>query len=166
MTAVSVKIENFYNPLDAVEAVMLDREWTFDRPDDGQLVAEAPGRWASYQIWFDWQEDAGGLALLCTLSGKFPQRLLPQVQALLAITNEKLWLGHFSVSAQDGSVSFRHAVLLPGDMELSAEYLSDLIDLAIEECERFFPAFQSVVWGGKKPDEALAFALFETVAEA
>ncbi|MGH6959444.1 MAG: YbjN domain-containing protein, partial [Dongiaceae bacterium] len=34
------------------------------------------------------------------------------------------------------------------------------------ECERFFPAFQFVLWGGKSPEEALAAAMLETVGEA
>ena len=38
----------------------------------------------------------------------------------------------------------------------SAESLEDMIDIALTECERFYPAFQFVLWGGKSPAEALA----------
>jgi hypothetical protein len=34
------------------------------------------------------------------------------------------------------------------------------------ECERFFPAFQFVVWGGKEPNEALAAAMIDVEGEA
>ena len=44
---------------------------------------------------------------------------------------------------------YRHAVLLRGAPGASAESLEDMIDIAITECERFFPAFQFVLWGGK-----------------
>ena len=51
---------------------------------------------------------------------------------------------------------FRHAVLLRGAPGASAESLEDMVDIAITECERFFPAFQFVLWGGKTPQDALA----------
>ena len=31
----------------------------------------------------------------------------------------------------------------------SAEQIEDLVEIALSECERFYPAFQLVVWGGK-----------------
>jgi len=37
---------------------------------------------------------------------------------------------------------------------------------AIEECERFYPVFQFVLWAGKTPQEAIAAALIETQGEA
>ena len=61
---------------------------------------------------------------------------------------------------------FRHTVPLRGLRRASVEQLEDLVDAAFSECERFFPAFQFVIWGGKSAGEALDAALFETVGEA
>ena len=36
------------------------------------------------------------------------------------------------------------------------------MDIAITECERFFPAFQFVLWGGKSPAEAMQAAMLES----
>jgi hypothetical protein len=41
-----------------------------------------------------------------------------------------------------------------------------MVDIAITECERFFPAFQFLLWGGKSATEALQAAMLETVGEA
>jgi hypothetical protein len=41
-----------------------------------------------------------------------------------------------------------------------------LIESAIDECERFYPVFQFVLWGGKSPADALAASLIETHGEA
>jgi hypothetical protein len=41
-----------------------------------------------------------------------------------------------------------------------------MVDIAITECERFFPAFQFVLTGGKTPDEALTAAMLECAGEA
>jgi hypothetical protein len=57
-------------------------------------------------------------------------------------------------------------MLLRGARGASAESLEDMIDIAITECERFYPAFQFVLWGGKTPAEALEAAMLECVGEA
>ena len=41
-----------------------------------------------------------------------------------------------------------------------------MVDIAITECERFYPAFQFVLWGGKSPKDALDAAMLECVGEA
>lgn len=166
MTATALKRDALYSPLDIAETVVMDRDWAYDRTDDGELVAQLTGTWCQCQIGFTWEEAHGGLTLSCMLDAKFPKAMLPKIHSLLAIVNEKLWLGHFDVCSEEMRIAFRHALLLKGDAGTSAEQLSDLLDIAVEECERFYPAFQSVVWGNKDPEEALALALFETVAEA
>ena len=37
---------------------------------------------------------------------------------------------------------------------------------ALDACERYFPAFQFVVWAGKTAREAIDAAMFETAGEA
>jgi hypothetical protein len=51
-------------------------------------------------------------------------------------------------------------------MAASAEQVEDLVDIALSECERFYPAFQLVLWGGKKPADAMAAAMIDPVGEA
>ncbi len=165
MTAMLMKTETSYNPLDLAELVIMDRDWVFDRPGDGELIAEASGAWCNYRIWFTWQEDSGGLTLSCALDSKLPKQSVNKVHSLLALVNEKLWLGHFDINSEDGSVVFRHSLLLSEGVGTSAEHLQQLLDIAINECDRFYPAFQSVVWGGKTAQDALAIAMFETIAE-
>lgn len=166
MTAVLAQMESNYNPLDMAELIFLDRDWSFDRASDGELIAETSGMWCKYSVWFTWQEDCGGLTLSCALDTKFPRQMLFHLHSLLAMVNEKIWLGHFEISAEDYSIVFRHSLLLRDGAGTTSEHLQELLDIAITECERFYPAFQSVVWGGKAPAEAIAMALFETVGEA
>jgi len=37
---------------------------------------------------------------------------------------------------------------------------------AIQACERYYPAFQFVVWAGKSAAEAMSAAMFDTEGEA
>ena len=40
---------------------------------------------------------------------------------------------------------FRHAVLFRDGTGASGELIEDLVDIAVSECERFYPAFQFVI---------------------
>jgi hypothetical protein len=167
MTSMMLKSDSlYYNPLDIAESVIMDRDWVFDRTDETQLIAEVNGACCNYRIWFSWQEDSGGLTLSCSLDAKLPKKARERVYTLLALANEKMWLGHFDICSEDSTVTFRHSLLLREDAGTSQEHMRELIDIAITECDRFYPAFQSVIWGGKTPAEALEIAMFETIAEA
>jgi len=166
MKALAIKTDEMYNPLDIAELVIMDRDWTCERLDDGELLAEVSASCCTLKLWFNWQEDSGGLQLTCSLDSKFPKHMLTKIHSLLAMVNEKLWLGHFDICSEEMSVTFRHSLLLRDGAGTNAEQLEELLTIAVEECERFYPAFQSVVWGGKSPAEALEFAMFETIAEA
>lgn len=153
------------NPLDLVESVAVARDFAFDRPLEEELVAEMDGNWCHYRLWFTWNETMGTLTFACAFEHKIPLASRARIYPLLAAINERVWLGHFDLSSEDGTIAFRHAFLLRGAL-LGAEQVEDLLDLAHSECERFYPAFQSVLWGGKSADEALALSLFDTVGEA
>ena len=108
------------------------------------------------------------LSLSCSLDNKVSAQMLPRVCELLAYANERLWLGHFCLDSESHTVTFRHTLLVnvEGGHMPSQESIDHLIDLATGEWDRFYPALQAVVWGGKLPKEALEVAMFETVAEA
>jgi len=57
-------------------------------------------------------------------------------------------------------------VPLRGAAGASAEQLEDLIDAALVECERFYPALQMVVWGGRSIADALTVARMDTIGRA
>ena len=41
-----------------------------------------------------------------------------------------------------------------------------VVDVALNECERYYPAFQYVIWGGKAPGEAVTAACLDPQGEA
>jgi len=86
----------------------------------------------------------------------------------LSLINEQLWLGHFEMWSGSGLVLFRHSTILDTreDEGLSLEQAEAIAEAAVEECERFYPVFQFVLWGGKSPGEAISAALIDTHGEA
>jgi hypothetical protein len=154
------------NPLDLVEKVATANDWPFHRQSDEELAAEISGQWCHYKLWFAWAPEMGVMHLSCALDMKVPDKKRQGIYELLALANDKLWIGHFDLWAEEGLPVFRHAVLFRDGARASNELIEDLIDIAMVECERFYPAFQFVIWGGKDPGEAMMAALLETEGEA
>ena len=153
------------NPIDLLEELVSANEWRFDRTNDGEMVVEIGGNWCDYRMYFSWQEDLAAVYFSCLFDVRIPAQKRPQAADLVAMINEKLWLGHFDLCSEDLVPMFRHTMLMRGGNP-SIEPLEDLVDIALNECERYFPAFQFVLWGGKSPREALDAAMLDPVGEA
>jgi hypothetical protein len=158
--------ERATNPLDVLEQIVAGNDWLFDRRSRREMAAEAPGKWCDYALYFSWSPEISAMHFSCAFDLKVPASERPKLFELLALANEKLWIGHFGLDSDDGVPVFRHAVLLRGAPGASAESLEDMVDIALTECERFFPAFQLVLWGGKAPADALAAAMLDCQGEA
>ena len=154
------------NPLDIMEQVVSANDWAFERHTDAEMAAQAPGKWCDYGLYFCWSYEISAMHFTCTFDLKVPEKRRQALYELLSLANEKLWIGHFGMDEDDGMPLFRHSVLLRGAAVASAESLEDMVDIAITECERFYPAFQFVLWGGKSPVDALAASMLECVGEA
>ena len=154
------------NPLDILEQIIASNEWAFERRSDGEMAAEAPGKWCDYGLHFSWSHEISAMAFTCAFDMKVPADRREKLYELLALANDRLWIGHFGIEMEDGVPVFRHSVLLRGAQGASAESLEDMVDIAITECERFFPAFQFVLWAGKDSRHALSSIMFETEGRA
>ena len=163
---ISEETQNVANPLDLVEQVISANDWVFDRRSDGEIAAEAPGKWCDYGLFFCWSHEISVMHFSCAFDLKAPEKRRAALYELLAKANEKLWIGHFGMDEDTGMPIYRHAILLRGTQTASEESIEDLVDIGLTECERFFPAFQFLLQGGKSPDDALAAAMLECAGEA
>lgn len=154
------------NPLDIVEDLVCAHEWTFDREGDNELAVQVRGQWCDLHMWFAWRVETGSLFFTCALDMRVPEGRRRAVYPLLATINERLWLGHFELWSEEGWPTFRHTLLTSRETPLGVRVVEELVDAAHAECDRYYPAFQFVIWGGKSADEAVAAALIEPAGEA
>ncbi|WP_236024745.1 type III secretion system chaperone family protein [Arenibaculum pallidiluteum] len=167
MSAVAVDTTtNTHNPLDIVEEIVTANEWPFDRSSEDEMIVEIAGRWCDYRLYFVWQEEVSAMQFSCQFDMKVPPARRNTVNELLAEVNGRMWLGHFDVCSEEQSPMFRHTTLLRGARAASVEQLEDLVEIALSECERYYPAFQFAIWGGKTAKEAVEAAILDTVGEA
>jgi hypothetical protein len=154
------------SPLDVVEHMAAGNNWPFERAGEDEIGIVVTGRWTNYQVSFTWMGDIEALHLACAFDMKVPEARLADVQQLIAKINEQLWIGHFDVWMQNGVVMFRHALVLAGGVTASGRQCEAMLGTALDSCERYFPAFQFVIWAGKSAREARDLAMVETAGQA
>jgi hypothetical protein len=166
MALIELTQDQHNNPLDVVERMAAGNNWPFERAGEDEIALVVTGRWTNYQVSFTWMADIEALHLACAFDMRVPEPRLSEVQQLIAVINEQMWIGHFDVWIQNGMVMFRHALVLAGGVAASGRQCEAVLGTALDACERYFPAFQFVVWAGKSAREAMDSAMFETSGEA
>ena len=166
MSLIDLSGERQVNPVDVVERLASVHDWSFDRAADDEITISIAGRWSDYHVSFTWMHEIEALHLACAFDLKVPDRRAVEVRQLLSHINEQMWVGHFDLWVKEGIIMYRHALVLAGGVEASGQQCEALLGTALDACERYFPAFQFVVWAGKPAREALAGAMFETPGQA
>jgi hypothetical protein len=159
-------IDSRNNPLAVVEDIAADNNWSFERSGEDEVTIVSKGDWTDYQLSFTWMTEIEALHLACAFDMKIPGPRRAEVQRLIAAINEQLWIGHFDIWTHTGMIMYRQALPLPGGLTASAAQCESMLVGAIHACERYYPAFQFVVWAGKSASEAMSAAMFDTEGEA
>lgn len=153
-------------PIAMLAAFFEANGWAHEHVNEDELVATTQGSWANYELRAIWRDDDQVLQLLVFPDIRVLEPQRAPVWEVIGLVNEQLWLGHFEMWSTSGIVLFRHGVLLNAAETLGLDQARTLVETAIDECERFYPVFQFVLWGGKSPGEAIAAAMIETRGEA
>jgi hypothetical protein len=153
------------NPLDVIETIASCNAWPLSCAGDNEIALSVRGRCADYQLFFTWMRDLEVFHLACTFEMKVPELRRSETQRLIARINEQLWLGHFDLWMEDGTVIFRQALPLVGGVAASIRQCEVMLGTTLDSCERYFPAFEFVL-EAKTADEAMQAAMFETAGEA
>jgi len=159
-------IDSRNNPLAVVEDIATDNNWAYERSGEDEVTIVSKGDWTDYQLSFTWMAEIEALHLACAFDMKIPPARRGEVQRLIAGINEQLWIGHFDIWTHTGMIMYRQALVLPGGLTASTAQCEAMLVGAIHACERYYPAFQFVVWAGKSATEAMSAAMFDTEGEA
>lgn len=152
--------------LDVVEQVIMSEQYAYERTPDGEIHFAVSGSWRDHQIWFAWSEGIETLHVCLGLDAKAPEEHRTKLCELVTRLNERMWLGHFDLWSDDGAIVYRNAIALPGEAGPHPHQIAAVIAAAVEAGERFYPAYNFLVWGGKSASEAVDAAMFDTAGEA
>jgi len=157
---------NEAEPLDMLASYFEANSWSYEYNGDDEIAATTQGSWTEYEIRAIWRDEDQVLQLLVLPDIRVPDEKRSAIYETIGLINEQLWMGHFELWSNSGVVLFRHGALLGNGETLSLEQAQLLVDAALDECERFYPVYQFVLWGGKTPAEAIVASMIETRGEA
>lgn len=153
-------------PLEMLAALFEARGWPVEALGEEEFSGEIQGSWAKYQLRGIWRPVDNVLQMICVPDIRVAADKRQAAYELLTLVNEQMWLGHFDLWSNGNVVVYRHAALLGDEGTLSLNQAQALVESAVEDCDRFYPAFQFVLWGDKSPADALDAALVDAAGEA
>ena len=164
-----IKVQNIQkteDPLDMIEEVVLANGWEYDRDDNKNIHVQVGGNWCDYQLSYGLNEKGNIIYISCALDIKVSDKSSNEIYKLLSNINQKVALGHFEVWIEDGWPIFRHSILISNRKSFSKSQIEEVSLIALEECERFYPAFQFLLWDNKNANDSLDSLMLYTLGEA
>lgn len=155
------------DPIDLAEAVLSgDSRFAVERGESGDLSFTFKAAWCQVTGFLGWREELPAVLLTVAFDLAAEEDMRDKTARLVAMINENLWLGHFDMWSEDGSIVFRHSIPMVGRMELATGEIHALLAATMDAADRFYPAFDHVLRWGRTPEQALEAAMFETAGEA
>ena len=140
------------DPIAVLEVIAEENKWPLEKHADDEASFDCLGRWGELTMSFLWQDEFQSLQLCCLSDLKVNAEKRDAVRNMLYEVNRKTWAGYFSLDDNEDYVVFRYTSLMrqmAGDVQ---EHIEDMLEIALAEMDRFYPAFQSVLQQRIHPD--------------
>jgi hypothetical protein len=163
-------LQDDLHPIDIVEHLAESHDWEFDRIGDDQIAMAVEGQWRTYSITLAWSGNDDTLRMVCTFEMEPPEPKLPALFQALNEVNDQCWAGAFTYWAdywaEQKLMVYRYGLVMAGAQAVHPDQIDRLIGTAVFSAERFYPAFQLVVWGDRTPRDAMQVAIAEAYGRA
>jgi hypothetical protein len=161
------EVEQSLDPMDTVEAVLAsDDRFSSERAEDGDVHFSFKCSSGETVGYFSYRQELPALLFTLGFDLQAPVSRRDEAIKLAGAINENLWLGHFDVWSDDGTIIFRHAMPMIGRDEISVGEVQAMLAAALDAAERFQPAFHFLILAGMPAVDAAQAAMFETCGEA
>ena len=143
------------HPIKQTQAIAEKNSWKYASDNPEEISVWRQGRWQAYHhLLMRWLPSSARLEVLSFFDLSVTKEKRAAIYELLALINERMHTGCFSIFTQNGLVLFRHDIILSRE-GLKRLQLEEFLNHAMEVCELYFPAFQLVLWANKSPKQAL-----------
>ncbi|PCH73780.1 MAG: diacylglyceryl transferase [Rhodobacteraceae bacterium] len=159
-------LEDDIHPIDIVENIAALHDWEFDRIGDDQIAMAVEGQWRTYSITLAWSGYDETLRMVCTFEMEPPADKVPGLYELINAMNDQCWAGAFTYWAEQKLMVYRYGLVLAGGQIASPEQVDTMINAAVMSAERYYPAIQLQVWGGRTTKDAMQVAIAEAYGRA
>ena len=160
------EMQDDLHPIDIVENLASHHDWDFDRIADDQIAMAVEGQWRTYSLTLAWSDYDETLRLVCSFEMEPPEAKVPQLYELINHMNDQCWAGAFSYWPEHKLMLYRYGLVLSGGQMATPEQVDAIVQAAVSNCERYYPAIQLMVWGERPAKEAMQVAIAEAYGRA
>ena len=154
------------HPIDIVETLAEERSWDFDRIADDQIAMAIEGSWRTYSVTLAWSARDETLRLICAFDMAPPARRADGAAHRDGAGQRQVLDRRLRALARSEADGLPLRPEPAGGAQASSAQINDMVRAAVMACERFYPAFQMVAWGGETPEKALGIAMSEAYGRA
>tara|TARA_B100000242_G_scaffold171434_1_gene122871 strand:- start:1836 stop:2426 length:591 start_codon:yes stop_codon:yes gene_type:complete len=159
-------LEDEIHPIDIVEHLAEHHEWEFDRIEENQIAMAVQGQWRTYSITLAWSGFDETLRLICSFEMEPPEEKLKDLYETLNVANDRCWTGAFTFWEDQKLMVYRYGLVLTGGQIATADQIDAMISSAVLTAEKYYPAFQLVVYDNQSPNKAMQVAIAEAYGHA
>ena len=158
-------VDNLH-PINIVESLAANKDWTFDRVAEDQIAMAVEGVWRTYSLTLAWSEADETLKMVCSFDLKLQEGRAVEFHDALNRVNDRCWIGTFTLWTEQGLIVYRYGLVLKGGLVASTEQIEFLLNSAVVCCDKFYPSFQAVNLGGKSAGESMKLAIDDALGHA
>ena len=159
-------LEDDIHPIDIVEHLAAHHDWDFDRIADDQIAMAVEGQWRTYSITLAWSGYDETLRMVCTFEMDPGEQQKDGLFELINLINDQCWAGAFTYWEEQKLMVYRYGLVCAGGHVAGPDQIDTMIGAAVMSAERYYPALQMLIWGGKSPAAALDVAIAEAYGRA
>lgn len=153
------------HPLDVVVQVVVRGDWGFERMSAESLVVYCDTPIFKLQMPVTWLPSIEVLQIGVVFDFVIPDHRVSVLDELLGIVNEHLVVGHFAYDPTGPIMTYRHGHVV-ADTAVTPKQARELLRIAQQACERYYPAFDMVGSNGVLAVDAFRAASMDTGGSA
>ncbi|MGL1919491.1 MAG: YbjN domain-containing protein [Hyphomicrobiales bacterium] len=153
-------------PIDVIENLAQNFDWELDRINEDEINIYIVGEWCRYNLTAHWNPQINGLHLGIAFGFRPPVERAEELEKLLLLINEQLWLGHFEYWGNSDILMFRYGTIIAEDQTFTHKQCHMIINHIIETCEQYYAAFQFTLYADKPAEQALMACLLDITGNA
>lgn len=154
------------HPIDLVEHLAKSFDWKAERVNDDEINIHIVGEWCKYNLTVHWNAQIDGLHMGIAFDFRPPHERVDELEKLLRLINEQLWMGHFEYWGNSDILMFRYGTLVADEQNFTDRQCHMIINHSIETCEQYYAAFQFTLWADKTAEQALMACLLDIKGNA
>ena len=135
-------------------------------PDNLTPVCDPYPVSASRSLTLAWSGYDETLRMVCSFEMEPPEDKVPKLYELLNKMNDQCWAGAFTYWPEQKLMVYRYGLVLTGGQVAGPEQIDTMINSAVSNAERYYPAIQLMVWGDRSPEDAMQVAIAEAYGRA